>query len=80
MLFTGHRGCGKSTELRRLQKEWQATYRVIYLELDTELDINDAYYTDLYLVIIKEVTDDLATLGLTFEDFSAPPSLTYRNA
>jgi len=66
ILFTGHRGCGKSTELRRLQRQWETNYRVIYLESDDELDIADADYIDLYLVLIKHVTDDLARLGLGF--------------
>jgi len=67
VLFTGHRGCGKSTELRRLQKNWEQDYRVIYLETDIEIDINDASYTDLYLVVIKQITDDLARLKLSFD-------------
>ena len=67
VLFTGHRGCGKSTELRRLQKNWEKDYRVIYIETDVEIDINDASYTDLYLVIIKQITDDLAKLRLSFD-------------
>ncbi|MEO0455085.1 MAG: ATP-binding protein [Cyanobacteria bacterium P01_A01_bin.114] len=67
VLFTGHRGCGKSTELRRLQRNWEKAYRVLYLEADREIDINDAYYTDLYLVIIKQVADDMAQLGLRFD-------------
>lgn len=64
VLFTGHRGCGKSTELRRLQSHWEESYRVIYLESDNEIDIHDADYTDLYLVIIKQITDDLAQFNL----------------
>jgi hypothetical protein len=40
---------------------------VIYLEADEELDVNDIEYTDLYLVIIKHVADDLARLGLRFD-------------
>jgi histone H3/H4/energy-coupling factor transporter ATP-binding protein EcfA2 len=67
ILFTGHRGCGKSTELRRIQKQWQDDYRTIYLEADAEIDINDAEYTDLYLVIIKKVADELYKLGLKFD-------------
>ncbi len=67
LLFTGHRGCGKSTELRRLQRHWESQYRVIYLESDNEIDINDADYTDLYLLLIKQVTDDLTKLGLRFD-------------
>ncbi len=41
ILFTGHRGCGKSTELKRIQKQWEANYKVIYLEANEETDIND---------------------------------------
>jgi len=67
LLFTGHRGCGKSTELRRLQRHWESQYRVIYLESDNEIDINDADYTDLYLLLIKQVTDDLTKLKLQFD-------------
>lgn len=67
ILFTGHRGCGKSTELSRIQKRWETDYRIIYLESDEELDINDAEYTDLYLVLIKHITDDLTRLRLKFD-------------
>ncbi|MGB3300860.1 MAG: ATP-binding protein, partial [Phormidesmis sp.] len=67
LLFTGHRGCGKSTELQRLKKEWDKPYRVIYVETDNEIDSQDADYTDLYLVIIKQVADDLAKLRLGFD-------------
>ncbi|MDJ0773253.1 MAG: AAA family ATPase, partial [Mastigocoleus sp. MO_167.B18] len=67
ILFTGHRGCGKSTELRRIQKKWEAQYRIIYIEADAELDILDAEYTDLYLVIIKKVADELYKLNCKFD-------------
>jgi hypothetical protein len=67
ILFTGHRGCGKSTELLRIQSDWQEDYRVIYMEVDAELDINDAEYTDLYLAIIKRITEDLTALQLRFD-------------
>jgi ABC-type nitrate/sulfonate/bicarbonate transport system ATPase subunit len=29
ILFTGHRGCGKSTELKRIQSTWEKDYRVV---------------------------------------------------
>ena len=67
LLFTGHRGCGKSTELRKLQQSWEQNYRVIYLESDNEIDIHDADYTDLYLVLIKQISDDMARLRLRLE-------------
>jgi Cdc6-like AAA superfamily ATPase len=66
-LFTGHRGCGKSTELQRIREQFESEYRVIYLEADAELDINDAEYTDLYLAIIKRISEDLTDLELKFD-------------
>lgn len=54
-MFTGHRGCGKSTELKRIQNQWEKQYHVIYLEVNEETDINNARYTDLYLIVIKQV-------------------------
>jgi hypothetical protein len=36
---------------------------VIYLEADEETDINDADYTDLYLIVIKKVEYELRRLG-----------------
>jgi energy-coupling factor transporter ATP-binding protein EcfA2 len=67
LLLTGHRGCGKSTELQRIRSHWQKDYRVIYLEADSELDINNAEYTDLYLTIFKKVSEELAILRLSFD-------------
>lgn len=67
ILFTGHRGCGKSTELKRIQKRWKQDYRVIYLEVNEETDINDADYTDLYLIVIKQVEFELRKLGLKLD-------------
>lgn len=65
ILFTGHRGCGKSTELRRLEQRWQLNYEVIYIRATDELDINDADYKDIYLVIIKYITQALHDWGLS---------------
>jgi hypothetical protein len=69
LLFTGHRGCGKSTELRKLEhvQRQKKDYRVVYFEVDKFIDVNDADYTDLYLLLIKQISDDLALLKLAFE-------------
>lgn len=67
ILFTGHRGCGKSTELKRIQNQWEKQYHVIYLEVNEETDINNARYTDLYLIVIKQVEFELRKLGLKFD-------------
>jgi hypothetical protein len=67
ILFTGDRECGKSTELKRIQSQCENEYRVIYRELDWERDVNDAEYTDLYLLLSKKVADDLTELRLKFD-------------
>jgi energy-coupling factor transporter ATP-binding protein EcfA2 len=67
LLFTGHRGCGKSTELRKLQEYWKKDYRVIYIEANDQLDVNDAEYTDLYLLLIYKISIELAALKLQFD-------------
>jgi len=67
ILFTGDRECGKSTELKRIQPQCENEYRVIYREFDWERDVNDAEYTDLYLLLSKKVADDLTELRLKFD-------------
>jgi hypothetical protein len=64
ILFTGHRGCGKSTELQRIKHRWELHYEVIYIKATDELDINDADYKDIYLVIVKYLTQALQSWGL----------------
>ena len=67
ILFTGHRGCGKSTELQRIRRQWEMDYKVIYLEANEETDINNAEYTDFYLIVIKQVERALREMGLRFD-------------
>jgi hypothetical protein len=67
ILFTGHRECGKTTELKRIQSQCENEYRVIYREFDWERDVNDAEYTDIYLLFIKKLADDLTELRLKFD-------------
>ena len=67
ILFTGDRECGKSTELKRIQSQCENEYRVIYREFDWEGDVNDAEYTDIYLLFSKKVADDLTELRLKFD-------------
>jgi hypothetical protein len=67
ILFTGHSECAKSTELKPIQSQCENAYRVIYREFDLERDVNDAEYTDIYLLFIKKVADDLTKLRLKFD-------------
>ena len=59
-LLTGHRGCGKSTELLRLKTRLEeAGYTIIYFEADEDLDVNDIFYSDLLLAIARRIEDEL---------------------
>ena len=53
ILFTGHRGCGKSTELQRIHSKCENENNVIYIDFEFELNINDAEHTDVYLFYIE---------------------------
>lgn len=64
VLFTGHRGSGKSTELLRLKADLDQDYRVVYSKANDVLDINDVNYIDLYLVLVQEIIKELAKLKL----------------
>jgi AAA ATPase domain len=67
ILFTGHRGCGKSTELRRIEKQWQDRYLTVFMNIEDETDINDVEYIDIYLTIIRQVEYALRKLDIKFD-------------
>jgi hypothetical protein len=53
-LMSGHRGCGKSTELLRLVKDLEKKkFLVVYFAADEDIDMGDLIYTDLLMAIIK---------------------------
>ncbi len=68
-LFTGHRGCGKSTELFRLQKRLEdAGYAVIYFGADEAIDVEDVIYSDVLVAIAQQVYRGLRDLGVELDD------------
>ena len=59
-LFTGHIGCGKSTELLRLKTELEETnYHIVYFESSEDLDMGDIDVTDILLVIARKICESL---------------------
>jgi len=55
-LVTGHRGCGKSTELLRLQtKLQQDKFFVVYFDVAPMLNLGDIDYIDILLLIAHQV-------------------------
>lgn len=60
-LFSGHRGCGKSTELLRLQQHLEEEgYKVIYFATEkSDIDPEDAGYIDILLACTRHILQEL---------------------
>ena len=64
-LFTGHIGCGKSTELFRLKGGLeQQNFHVVYFESDRDLEMADVDISDILLMIAHQVTESLESVGI----------------
>jgi hypothetical protein len=64
-LFTGHIGCGKSTELFRLKAQLeQQHFHVVYFESSKDLDMVDVDISDILLSIAKSVSESLEQVGI----------------
>ncbi|MBD2771352.1 P-loop NTPase fold protein [Iningainema tapete] len=64
-LFTGHIGCGKSTELLRLKLELeQDSYHVVYFESSEDLEMTDVDIADVLLAIAHRISQSLEQLKL----------------
>jgi AAA ATPase domain len=59
-LFTGHIGCGKSTELLRLKAELEESgFHVVYFESSQDLEMGDVDISDIMLAIARRVCESL---------------------
>ncbi|MEE3716716.1 P-loop NTPase fold protein [Tumidithrix elongata RA019] len=59
-LFTGHIGCGKSTELLRLKYELdKQKFHVAYFECDKQLELSDVDASDVLLAIAGQISATL---------------------
>jgi len=59
-LYTGHRGAGKSTELKRLKKHLEdRNFHVVYFAAGDDLDEEDIQYTDILLACTRYLLEDL---------------------
>jgi hypothetical protein len=67
-LFTGHVGCGKSTELLRLKAELKEEgFELVYFESTEDLEKTDVDISDILLAIARRVDEKLKPIKL------APP-------
>ncbi|GAB4181427.1 MAG: hypothetical protein Fur006_16390 [Coleofasciculaceae cyanobacterium] len=64
-LFTGHIGCGKSTELLRLKDQLQGQgFHVVYFESSQDLDLADVDISDILLAIARQVSTSLELINI----------------
>jgi len=61
VLFCGHRGCGKSTELRRVHERLNQPkiFFSVLLDATSALDPNNLQYQDVLLALAKELLEQL---------------------
>jgi hypothetical protein len=66
MLFTGHIGCGKSTELLRLKAELEAVgFYVVYFESSQDLEMADVDTGDFLLAFARHVSESLKNIKIS---------------
>jgi hypothetical protein len=67
-LFTGHIGCGKSTELLCLQTQLtEAGFHVVFFESSDEMDLNDVDVTDILMAIARQVSASLESINISLK-------------
>jgi AAA ATPase domain len=67
-LFTGHIGCGKSTELLRLQSELEKQgFYVVYFESSKDLDMADVDITDILLSVARQVSESIEKIKIKLQ-------------
>jgi hypothetical protein len=65
LLVTGHRGCGKTTELLRLKAELEKDgYFVVFFDAELELNKNDVDWSDIILTIVRQVDEQVRNSNL----------------
>ena len=67
-LFTGHIGCGKSTELLRLKADLEKEgFHVVYFESSEDLEMGNVDVGDILLAIARRVSESLEEIGISFK-------------
>jgi hypothetical protein len=67
-LFTGHIGCGKSTELHKLQYDLeQAGFHVVYLDSSEDLIMTDVDISDILLTVARQVSKSLIEVDISLD-------------
>ncbi len=75
VLFFGHIGCGKSTELRRYARELAGPQRfyVVHCDISTELDRNNLQYADVLMALAQTLLKRLHADEVSFPAATLAP-------
>ena len=61
-ILAGHRGSGKTTELRRLQRDLEKgdpRHFVVFCTSDDDIDRNDVDFPDVLVAVVRQMASDL---------------------
>ncbi len=59
-LITGHRGCGKSTELKQLAARLrEQKFFVVYVDIESTMDLGDLNYLDVLVALAKGISEEM---------------------
>ncbi len=66
-IFSGHRGCGKSTELKKIAAtlDRDNLFLVVFLDTASELDTNNIQYADVFMALAKMLLQILVDMDIT---------------
>jgi len=69
-VFCGHRGSGKSTELRLIRERLHrpALFHVVFLDVLEVLDVNNLQYPDLFLALATRLFETVKEAGVELEE------------
>ncbi len=79
VLFCGHRGCGKSTELRRIRDRLNDPQRffVVFVDAVSHLDTNNLQYADMLFALARVLFERLEKAGIAIDPVFLKPLIDW---
>ena len=55
ILFMGHKGCGKSTEIQNISKQLEDDYCIVNFSIANEIELQGIDYVDVIFIIMEQL-------------------------